>query len=1010
MKSLFKLLTISVILIITSNDLYAAKPKISNLPSQIDVIENHVFVRKPRATDPNNDGLTWSLDNSYRDSSSFSIASDGRIYLNYIPDYEDSSQKRTLRLRVQVSDASNTVSKDVVVKIKNAQSRNLSVTASPATHIVMDGSTPSNLMYDYESSTGYAYHTGEPISYDAINLDEGLSYGSYPYTLVSGFIGYFADNDFSTGASMDNTYDDYLVSTSANDDPLYIRLEQPKANADCGSSDYNGDFPLCDVHITIYKYNDDYGYYAWWKSIEDGKKNKTIKLPAQNQSYLIRISAPSEMQSNDGNSQYYLYAYRSGNTPGNVVNAFSMANSNSSDTFAWYKPDLDLSGRTDWEFADNRILVYKRDNVTRNRISDKEYFNEIKTFADKFLLKNDGFSVIELNRNQLRSLSTPANSIHNASKSLINTDSINGSLPQSTLINEGITKSNSIENIVSILNRLYPNNEFSLDFKVEAHNFQYDPDYIRYQKEYFDQVNAEEGLNEIGTYDTKNVVVAVVDTGSPTVGSRAWESSSWNNNGYDFVDSDNDPTDPSATSAYPNNGSHGTHVATTIAAKNDGKNINGFGLKAMPLRVLDENGSGYSSDVCNGIAYAGRVSNSSGQIANRKADVINMSLGGGSSCACQSVIDDVYNAGVVIVASAGNGYVQANNYPASCDNVISVSSIGSSGTKAYYSNYGPLVDVSAPGGDAYLDEDGDGDWDGIWAFTKDNKLELYQGTSMAAPIASAVIGNVIAKNKNASPSFIDNLIKKKLIVQDMGNDGFDYEYGHGMVDLSKVAQNSKKSTKSVNTFASTSSSVTNIGNNGSATINLRKSGRGNMTVTGVSTSHSGISVSASSSASSNDGFGKYTVTIDESEFNNEGRFEEVVTFQVTDSLLVDKVDHPVIFQIGNLSDSRNPANLSRMVVLAEITDGNELGQNIIVNTYRIEGQTSYTHKIEDAKYSYHLSHDSDMDFFVCDFGEICWKDELNITRNKSVNMTIAGNNEEEIYSSRDRSMVGKSYK
>ena len=138
------------------------------------------------------------------------------------------------------------------------------------------------------------------------------------------------------------------------------------------------------------------------------------------------------MQSNDGNSQYYLYAYRSGNTPGNVVNAFSMANSNSSDTFAWYKPDLDLSGRTDWEFADNRILVYKRDNVTRNRISDKEYFNEIKTFADKFLLKNDGFSVIELNRNQLRSLSTPANSIHNASKSLINTDSINGSLPQST--------------------------------------------------------------------------------------------------------------------------------------------------------------------------------------------------------------------------------------------------------------------------------------------------------------------------------------------------------------------------------------------------------------------------------------------------------------------------------------------------------------------------------------------------------------------------------------------------
>ena len=56
-----------------------------------------------------------------------------------------------------------------------------------------------------------------------------------------------------------------------------------------------------------------------------------------------------------------------------------------------------------------------------------------------------------------------------------------------------------------------------------------------------------------------------------------------------------------------------------------------------------------------------------------------MSLGGGGSCPCQSVIDEVYENGVVIVASAGNGYVDANNYPASCDNVLSVSSIGSNG-------------------------------------------------------------------------------------------------------------------------------------------------------------------------------------------------------------------------------------------------------------------------------------------------------------------------------------------
>ena len=79
-------------------------------------------------------------------------------------------------------------------------------------------------------------------------------------------------------------------------------------------------------------------------------------------------------------------------------------------------------------------------------------------------------------------------------------------------------------------------------------------------------------MNEIGTYDVANVVVAVIDTGSPTKGSRAWESSTWTNDEYDFVSGDGDATDPSATMEYPSNGSHGTHVATTIAAKNDGKN------------------------------------------------------------------------------------------------------------------------------------------------------------------------------------------------------------------------------------------------------------------------------------------------------------------------------------------------------------------------------------------------------------------------------------------------------
>ena len=430
----------------------------------------------------------------------------------------------------------------------------------------------------------------------------------------------------------------------------------------------------------------------------------------------------------------------------------------------------------------------------------------------------------------------------------------------------------------------------------------------------------------------------------------------------------------------------------------------------MPLRALDENGSGYSSDICNAIAYAGQVSNSTGEIAPRKAHVINMSLGGGSSCACQSVVDDVYNAGVVIVASAGNGIVQSNSYPASCENVLSVSSIGSNGQKAYYSNYGPMVDVSAPGGDTYLDEDGDGDWDGIWAFTKDNKLELYQGTSMAAPVASAVIGNVFAKNKRATPKYIDNLLKKRLIVSDMGNTGYDYVYGHGMVNLKKVAENSNAGAKQLKTLAEVVGSVTHLYDNGSGMVKIRKAGNGSMTVTDASTSHLGITITAFNVDS--DGFGEYEINIDESRFNdNQGRFQEIVTFEVTDNHLTDIVSHPVIFEVGNISDARQPANLGRMIALALIDKGNELGQTIMLDLKRIEGESTFSHLIEEAEYDYNLSTDSDHDFYVCDFGEICWENPaLKVNSKTIIDATISGNVTSEISNLKDRSAIGKIYR
>ena len=79
-------------------------------------------------------------------------------------------------------------------------------------------------------------------------------------------------------------------------------------------------------------------------------KNKTIRLKGNN-SWMIRVAASSEMSNNQGNSQYYLYAYRAGNTPSNVMNAFSMANNSGSNTYSWYQADIDASTDEEWEFA-----------------------------------------------------------------------------------------------------------------------------------------------------------------------------------------------------------------------------------------------------------------------------------------------------------------------------------------------------------------------------------------------------------------------------------------------------------------------------------------------------------------------------------------------------------------------------------------------------------------------------------------------------------------------------------
>lgn len=194
------------------------------------------------------------------------------------------------------------------------------------------------------------------------------------------------------------------------------------------------------------------------------------------------------------------------------------------------------------------------------------------------------------------------------------------------------------------------------------------------------------------TTDCSGVVVAVVDTGinlqHGDLVENLWEDGS-GNNGYDFINMDNDPTDDEG---------HGTHVAGTIGAR--GNNAIGttgvcWRTKLMAVKVLDESGSGTTSGIILGVNYA----------VAQGADVINMSLGGGGSLdlAFRDSIEAASDAGVLIVVAAGNSNVNVANsptYPCSftSENLICVGAVDQRYNRASFSNYSStFVHIAAPG-------------------------------------------------------------------------------------------------------------------------------------------------------------------------------------------------------------------------------------------------------------------------------------------------------------------------
>ncbi len=149
---------------------------------------------------------------------------------------------------------------------------------------------------------------------------------------------------------------------------------------------------------------------------------------------------------------------------------------------------------------------------------------------------------------------------------------------------------------------------------------------------------------------------------------------------------------------------HGTQIAGLIGAlTNNGLGMASVGrtVRVLPVRVLGKCG-GFDSDIIAGMRWAAGLNVPgvpNNPVANR-ASVINLSLGGGGACgaAYQSAVDEIIAAGVTIVVSSGNGTGHAVNSPANCVGVIAVSGLRHIGTKVGFSDIGPEVSLSAPGG------------------------------------------------------------------------------------------------------------------------------------------------------------------------------------------------------------------------------------------------------------------------------------------------------------------------
>lgn len=272
------------------------------------------------------------------------------------------------------------------------------------------------------------------------------------------------------------------------------------------------------------------------------------------------------------------------------------------------------------------------------------------------------------------------------------------------------------------------------------------------------------GVQHIGSKEAhdkgitgKEIKVAVIDTG---IDYNHEDLDANYRGGYDFIFDDDDPIDDSWNS-------HGTHIAGIIGAEANGTGVVGVApeVSLYAVKALDSAGFGTLGTIVAGIQWA----------VDNGMDIANLSIAGADSQVLQEACDAAYEAGLLLIAAAGNTFGGAATFPAAYDSVIAVTGTDQADQRGFYSPLDPKVELAAPGL-------------GIRSTAQYNSYTELSGTSQstahvtgtAALVLAAGVGDV---NNDGLVNNLDVRQRLQATAVDLGEPGRDEQYGFGLVNV-----------------------------------------------------------------------------------------------------------------------------------------------------------------------------------------------------------------------------------